>query len=128
MPSSERLKQRLSYTLKAKKIQAALSALALLAAEEPNDPVWPKRSARLLRATDDVDGELVALRRALDLQLDQGLVLDAIGTCRTILEIEPADEETLERLDLLNSTRHPAAERSEFVAGYLSVPITFHAH
>ena len=108
MPSVERLKQRLNSTLKAKKIQAALLALAALAEKQPEDPVWPKCSARLLRATYDPDGELVALRRTLDLEVDQRHVVDAIATCRNILEVEPADQRTLDCLDLLNLSGAPA--------------------
>lgn len=101
MPSVDRLKQRLALTLKAKKLDAALNALKLLAREEPDDPKWPRRAARLFRATANRKGELSALRRALELQVDQGLVLDAIASCKAILEIAPDDPRTLETMDLL---------------------------
>lgn len=101
MPTVEALKERLARTLKARKLDAALGALAALAREEPDEPGWPRRAARLLRARRDRAGELSALRRALELQVDQGRVLDAIATCKTILELAPEDERTLETLDLL---------------------------
>lgn len=101
MPSVEQLKQRLAQNLKAKRIDGALGALTLLEREEPYEPGWPRRTARLLRAQSDPRGELAALRRALDLQVDQGLVLDAIASCQSILEIAPDDPRTLETLDLL---------------------------
>lgn len=101
MPSVVRLKQRLTETLKARKLDAALGALSLLAREEPNEPGWPRRAAKLLHIRSDTRGELAALRRALELQVDQGLVLDAIVSCNAILEIEPDDGRTLETMDLL---------------------------
>lgn len=101
MPSVDQLKQRLTLTLKARRFDAALSALVDLAREEPNEPGWPRRAARLLRARADRKGEVAALRRALSLQIDQGLVLDAIATCQSLLEVLPDDERTLETLDLL---------------------------
>ncbi|HEB89581.1 MAG TPA: cyclic nucleotide-binding domain-containing protein, partial [Deltaproteobacteria bacterium] len=54
-----------------------------------------------MRAVSDSQGELAALRRALELQVDQGQVLEAIATCKAILAILPGDEQTLETLDLL---------------------------
>lgn len=101
MPSVQQLKQRLVRTLRAKKLDAALGALDMLAQEEPEDPNWPWRAARLLRARADTPGEIAALRRALELQVDQGLVLDAIASCNAILEVAPDDAGTLETMDLL---------------------------
>ena len=101
MPTVETLKQRLAQTLKAKKFKAALGAISLLARKEPKASAWPRRAARLLHATSDFQGELVALRRALELQVDQGLVLDAIASCKAILTIAPDDVRTLETIDLL---------------------------
>ena len=101
MPSVEQLKVRLSRSLKAGKVQGALAAIAALTEKQPDDPAWPKRAARLLRATDDVDARIAALRRARELQVDQGLVLDAIASCKSILELIPDDEESLDFLDLL---------------------------
>lgn len=116
MPSVERLKERLALTLKARKLDAALGALTLLAKEEPDEPTWPRRAARLFRARSDRRREIAALRRALDIQIDRGLVLDAIATCKTILEVAPEDERTLETLDLLYLDR-PAPAESDSIAG-----------
>ena len=101
MPSVDQLKQRLAQTLKAKDLEAALGALSQLAKEEPQDPTWPRRAAHLYRVRADPMGELAALRRALELQVDRGQVLDAITSCKAILELVPDDERTLETLDLL---------------------------
>jgi CRP-like cAMP-binding protein len=106
MPSVADLKQRLAQTLKAKKLDAALGALALLARQEPQDSSWPRRAARLMHAASDFEGELAALRRALELQVDQGLVLDAIASCKAILALRPDDAQTLDTLDLLYLNRH----------------------
>lgn len=108
MPTIEALKQRLAQTLKAKKFDAALGALSLLARKEPEAAAWPRRAARLMHATSDFTGELVALRRALELQVDQGLVLDAIASCKAILAIAPNDDITLETLDLLYMNGQPS--------------------
>ena len=108
MPSVANLKQRLAQTLKAKKLDAALSALVLLARKEPKDASWPRRAARVMHATSDFEGELAALRRALELQVDQGLVLDAIASCKAILALRPEDEQTLETLDLLYLNGQPS--------------------
>ena len=105
MPSVANLKQRLAETLKAKKLDAALGALALLARQEPKDSRWPRRAARLMHAASDFEGELVELRRALELQVDQGLVLDAIASCKAILALRPDDARTLDTLDLLYLNR-----------------------
>jgi len=101
MPSVEQLKQRLAQHLKANRIEGALRALSLLEREDSGEPAWPRRTARLLRAQADAKGELAALRRALELQVDQGLVLEAIASCQTILELAPEDPRTVETLDLL---------------------------
>jgi CRP-like cAMP-binding protein len=106
MPSVANLKQRLAETLKARKLDAALGALALLARQEPQDSTWPRRAARLMHAASDFEGELAALRRALELQVDQGLVLDAIASCKAILALRPDDAQTLDTLDLLYLNRH----------------------
>lgn len=101
MPSVAELKTRLAQTLKAKKLDAALVALTELAREEPKVAMWPRREAKLQRLRQDPEGELAALRRALELQVDQGLVLDAIASCKVILELAPDDDATLDTLDLL---------------------------
>ena len=108
MPSIEALKQRLAQTLKAKKFDAALNALNLLARKQPEASAWPRRAARLMHATSDFSGELVAHRRALELQVDQGLVLDAIASCQAILALAPNDDTTLETLDLLYMNERPS--------------------
>jgi CRP-like cAMP-binding protein len=108
MPSVANLKQRLAKTLKARNLEAALSALTQLAREEPRDPAWPRRAARIMHATSDFEGELAALRRTLELQVDQGGVLDAIATCKVILELRPADAQTLDTLDLLYLNGSPS--------------------
>ena len=108
MPSVAILKRRLAQTLKAKRLDAALGALTLLARKEPKDPIWPRRAARLMHATSDFEGELAALRRALELQVDQSRVLDAIASCNAILELRPNDEQTLDTLDLLYLNGRPS--------------------
>lgn len=108
MPSIAKLKQRLAQTLRAKKLDAALSALTLLARKQPKDPSWPRRAARLMHATSDFKGELTALRRALELQVDRGLVLDAIASCKAILALRPEDAQTLDTLDLLYLNGQPS--------------------
>lgn len=108
MPSVASLKRRLAQTLKAKRLDAALGALTLLARKEPKDPIWPRRAARLMHATSDFEGELAALRRALELQVDQSRVLDAIASCNAILELRPNDEQTLDTLDLLYLNGRPS--------------------
>ncbi|MFK7895936.1 MAG: cyclic nucleotide-binding domain-containing protein [Myxococcota bacterium] len=101
MSSVAQLKKRLAAAVKAKKLDAALSALTALAREEPNVSNWPRRAAKLLRLRKDRVGELAALRRALELQVDQGQVLEAIASCKAILELSPDDPATLDTLDLL---------------------------
>lgn len=124
MPSVEQLKQRLAQHLKAKQIEGALTALSLLEREDPGEPAWPRRTAALLRARADAEGELAALRRALELQVDQGLVLEAIASCQTILALAPEDSRTVETLDLLYMDGPPAdaALPSAAPAGNPSVP------
>ncbi len=101
MSSVTQLKTRLAQTIKAKKLDAALVALTSLAREEPHVAMWPRRAAKLLRLRQDPEGELAALRRALELEVDQGLVLDAIASCKAILELVPEDDAILDTLDLL---------------------------
>jgi CRP-like cAMP-binding protein len=113
MPSVEDLKSRLVRTLKARHLDGALSALSALALKQPEESRWPKRAARLLRAKEDQQGELAALRRALELQVDQGRVLDAIASCKAILDILPSDEQTLQTLDLLYLNGSPVEEANE---------------
>lgn len=102
MPAVDELKQRLARSLKRRELELALGALAELERLEPHNASWPRRAARLLRATRDERAELAALHRALELQVDQALALDAIASCRAILEISPEDPRALECLDLLD--------------------------
>ncbi|MCR9096011.1 MAG: cyclic nucleotide-binding domain-containing protein [bacterium] len=101
MASVEQLKARFAEHLREKRLEGALDALVLLEREEPTKACWPQKRARLLRAKADPRGELEALRRALELQIDQGVILDAIASCQSILELAPEDSRTLETLDLL---------------------------
>jgi len=112
MPSVEQLKQRLARTLKARELDAALGAIAALSHKEPGDPSWPQRAARLLRATGDRKGELAALRRAVELQVDRGLALEAIASCQAILDLVPGDPAALRVLDLLADSPPKAATRA----------------
>ena len=102
MPAVEELKQRLARSLKRRELDSALGTLFELERMEPRNASWPRRAARLLRATRDESAELAALHRALELQIDQALALDAIASCRAILEISPEDPRALECLDLLD--------------------------
>lgn len=113
MPSVADLKQRLARTLKARNLEAALGALTALAKKEPDEPSWPRRAARIMHATADFEGEIAALRRALELQVEQSHVLDAIASCRAILDLRPNDEQTLETLDLLYMTGGSSIGASE---------------
>jgi len=108
MPSVARLKQRLAQTLKAKEFDAALGAITQLARKEPKNSSWPRRAARLMHGNSDLQGELAALRRALELQVDQGLVLDAIASCKAILALRPEDAQTFDTLDLLYLNGRPS--------------------
>jgi CRP-like cAMP-binding protein len=108
MPSVERLKLRLIHTLRAKKFDAALAALILLECEEPDEPRWPRRAARLLHATSDTNGEIAALRRALELHVAQARTSEAIAVCRAILEVAPADRYALDTFERLQpASRSP---------------------
>ena len=102
MPAVEELKQRLARHLKRRELEAALGVLFELERKEPRNASWPRRAARLLRATRDEQAELAALHRALELQVDQALALDAIASCRAILEVSQGDPRALECLDLLD--------------------------
>jgi CRP-like cAMP-binding protein len=113
MVSVDRLKERLSRTLKARNVASALETIAALTEIEPTNPIWPKRAARLLHATRDTRRELDALRRALALQIDRGLVLDAIASCKAILEIDPNDEGSRDCLDRLYLNSHSQVSNSE---------------
>jgi CRP-like cAMP-binding protein len=101
MQTIETLKRRLAEMLRAKNFEAALGALKILARKEPKTAAWPSRAARLFHATFDFESEIVSLRRALELQVDQGLVLNAITSCQAILSLSPDDRTTLETLELL---------------------------
>lgn len=101
MSSLAQLKAQFAKAVAAGRLEAALSALKAIAQREPKNPAWPRRAARLYRARGDGPRQLKALRCALELQISQGLVLDAIASCQSILELVPADEDTLDCLDLL---------------------------
>ncbi|HIF93387.1 MAG TPA: cyclic nucleotide-binding domain-containing protein [Myxococcales bacterium] len=101
MPTIETLKRRLAETLRAKNFKSALGALKILARKEPKIAAWPRRAARLFHATSDFESEIVSLRRALELQVDQGSVLDAITSCKAILALSADDRPALETLELL---------------------------
>jgi len=105
MPRVEELKQRLARSLKRREVDAALGTLLELERLEPHNASWPRRAARLLKATRDEPAELAALHRALELQIDQALALEAITSCRAILEISPEDPRALECLELLDLDR-----------------------
>jgi CRP-like cAMP-binding protein len=63
-----------------------------------------------MHATSDFEGEVAALKRALELQVDQGQVLDAIASCKAILDLRPTDAQTLDTLDLLYLNGQPSEE------------------
>ena len=101
MPSADELRSRLARAFEARKFDLALRTLKQLTKEEPREPKWPLQAARLFHSRRDARNELGALRRALELQVDRGLVLEAIASCKAILELAPEDAQTLDTLDLL---------------------------
>ena len=101
MSSLSQLKAQFAKALSDGRSDAAYKALKAIARRDPKNPDWPRRAARLCRDRGDAAGQLKALRGALELQIGQGLVLDAIASCQSILELVPDDEDTLDCLDLL---------------------------
>lgn len=97
----DRLKRELAQALRARRGAEALDVLTRLERAEPEEACWPMRRARLLQANGEREAAIEGLRHALELQVDQGLVLDAIASCQAILEESPDDAETMRTLDLL---------------------------
>ncbi len=97
------LRRAASEAVRANDHAKALRLYGELASRLPDDATWPERAAGIHRELGQRAKALACLRRALELQVDQGEVLGAIATCKTILEIEPEDGQTLDTLHLLYS-------------------------
>jgi cAMP-dependent protein kinase regulator len=109
-PVVDRFKRYFSLDPEVRKRKASLRVLARLQQQDPDEPTWPLRAAELLKAGADPIAARAALAKALGLQLARGLVAEAISTCEAMLQIEPDDEATLERLSGLLQDASAASE------------------
>ncbi len=99
--SLRKLKDRAADALRKGDHPRAVQACQELAQRLPDDPDWPRRLADLYHRLGDREEELAALVRAADLYAAQGLVIQAIAACKTILSIDPNHSTTQERLGAL---------------------------
>ncbi len=91
----------LDDALGARDAERALTSLAELEELDPKDQAWPKRRAEICRQRADDAGELAALLRAAELQVDAGQVVRAIASCHRILVLSPAHPATEQMMSLL---------------------------
>jgi CRP-like cAMP-binding protein len=79
----------------------AFTHLRELKSLQPEVPTWPKRESEIHRAMGHRDQELEALAQAFQLQIDCGQTARAVATGNRILDLNPDDSATQERLHLL---------------------------
>ncbi len=101
--SIKALKRQAANSLRSGDFAAAVSAYCELEASEPTNPLWPRRCADALVHLGDREQVRRALERVAELLIDSGDVIQAIATCKEILEIDPDHVDTLDRLHLLYS-------------------------
>jgi cAMP-dependent protein kinase regulator len=80
------------------KHEVALELYSELEALEPTVPSWPKRIGEAHRRLGDDARAVVAFERAVDRYVADGLLVQAIGVCKMILQIAPTNVHAASRL------------------------------
>jgi len=80
------------------KHDVALDLYAQLEELEPAAPQWPKRIGETYRRMEDKDAAIAAFSRAVDKYVADGLLVQAIGVCKMILQLAPTHVHAATRL------------------------------
>lgn len=89
--------------VKVGRLEEALRLCLQLEGTDPNDPGWPRRTAKLYRRMNRPKEEVDALNRAARLYERTGDYLKAATVSKQLLEIAPKHRETLARIEKLRS-------------------------
>lgn len=94
------------------KYRKALECYLELEQLEPGEPNWPKRAAEVYRRLNKNREAIAAYDRAADRYVQGGFLVQAIAVCKIVLQIDPAHEQTKQRLGAIteqqDSTRTQA--------------------
>ena len=83
------------------KLEDALELYVELESLEPAAAAWPKRVGETQRRLGDIPAAIRAFERAVDKYVRDGLLVQAIGVCKLILQLEPTHASTAARLSEL---------------------------
>jgi cAMP-dependent protein kinase regulator len=79
---------------------------------EPSAPGWPKRIGEAHRRLGDNAAAIVAFERAIEKYISDGLLVQAIGVCKMILQIAPTNVHAATRLAELALGPTPQRDRT----------------
>jgi CRP-like cAMP-binding protein len=98
------------------KHKTALALYAELEELEPTSPAWPKRIGETQRRMGDADAAIGAFERAVEKYVLEGLLVQAIGVCKLILQIAPDRDAIARRLAQLATNGPRSAAMPETVS------------
>jgi cAMP-dependent protein kinase regulator len=106
---------KLDKALEANKNDDAIKLLTELIALEPANARWPHKRGDLLRKVGRNAEAVQCYASAVDIYADQGFIARAVAMAKTVLNLDPARIDILERVDpgaaqQLRSRQRPAAE------------------
>jgi CRP-like cAMP-binding protein len=105
---------KLDKALEANKNDEAIKLLIELIAHEPSNARWPHKRGDLLRKVGRNAEAVQCYASAVDIYADQGFIARAVAMAKTVLNLDPARIDILERVDpaaaqQLRSRQRPAA-------------------
>jgi hypothetical protein len=117
-----RLREDAANAVARGKHAVALELYTELEQLEPAAPLWPKRIGEAHRRLGDMAGAIAAFERAIDKYVADGLLVQAIGVCKMILQIAPTNVHAATRLAELAMPR-PAELRAVQAARAKAAPV-----
>lgn len=93
-----RLREEAANAVARGKHAVALELYCELEQLEPDSPSWPKRVGEAHRRMGDNAAAIVAFERAIEKYIADGLLVQAIGVCKMILQIAPTNVHAATRL------------------------------
>ena len=106
--SLKKLRATASMALRNGDFEQALACYRELEQREPENPNWCQRRAEIHAQQGLHTQAIKGFGYALGIALDAGKIIAAIAICKQILEIDPENNDALERLHLLYSESHCA--------------------
>ena len=94
----QRLREEAATAIARGKHDVALKLYSELEDLEPAAPQWPKRIGETYRRMEDKEAAITAFSRAVDKYVADGLLVQAIGVCKMILQLAPTHVHAATRL------------------------------